>query len=1385
MSAEEPREAAPALLVPVSVQALVVTHNSWSDVWSWTPPSYPLLAWFEPTDPLPFTRLKPQIDSRDFTGVVLHWALPDGLTGGSQRDAGGEIRYPAIPNRWLIVRRSVDPADPARWSFDCSIVASDWLGDRQGSPYPNAQGSGRTYLGRSWPLALWPGEAEARRHALPEPLTAVGPGDATFAAFAPNVKNVVSVLDQLGGAGKGPVSYAVYGWYGDPGTDPLFGAASSGPLGWRTFDQWRELMAGLAWAPGEGGPDLARATDAAAAWASDHGQVSDPEVPRSRFPARILCHGMITDVAWLGADGPHFTGVPTSDPQRASFIRPVIAIGNSPADALSALLGDALAERVAPHSPAQVASALAAFQAGLLPDLAAPDGQARVDAGLQAGWFGSVPGGIAWQVVAPEAPGEPAGHQSPPELTPEQAELLAQLGARQRALDERQQALAALQAEVDTLWWKQEYLVHHPDLPWEGLVSAAASRARERCLAAIGEYRWLRQQRDTCLVALTVLLGDLLLKSEVAGTFYRPNEPVLLISGAQRAFRHGEDRVFSDDGRLACRFTGQAIAGIAVRSDGQEYVVRGGQVPLPPLPPLAAADLPPELADLVVEAMYLDGSVAPAIAAAARPADPWLLLGPIRRAQNVIWNPALHPALNPGIVAEGSGLLTQYGLGAMPDRTGVALWSPPWAPLYLDWRVEYRPATEAAGRRLRDWAPPADSATPGPGDWSYRWTGTEPGPRIATIEGRTLLTPQAPEQLAARIEQVIVGAAANPGLAASTWALRDALDYLRTSDLLCQSLSGFGLGLLQRSPEAFRAAAPDSSLPPFLRPSGAPRFVPSSRPVPDASPVAFSPLRAGHLKLRDLWVVDDFGQAFLVFGAIGIPAVRYEPVLSPDLVTPDFPTFAMLRPRVSQLARLDLSLLDAGRDDQQTGQVPGATPLCGWLLGHPLERAVLVYDAAGELAGELLLGDSGVIWWPPPERAAPPRPGERAGLEYLGRHLRGIVTGVLDHPDPKAALGELLALLADAGHATGPGTGPWLAEELPVPIGQPLAVIRARLAYRLNGPAASSELWADTGKDVTGGFEDIVLPVQLGSTELLDDAVVGWYLNDDYRSVLSVYASGHAGAGPRASGYVRQGRAELTLRGGAAQATMITVPHAAIHAVTGLLPVLRQVVPPDLLTPALRAIAVTLRTGPVVSDTAATVLPLPLTGVPWSWLQYTDTRSRAGEYPVALADATARLPDVAPVIREGWLKMVPGGQSAVFGYAVTPGTVACTTDPDRPVVAALQVTAYNGTPDPVACTELRFALAVGPGERDLTERPETISAQPGSDTPWSAGYDDDGTVIAVPDGGLAVPPGAVLVFVISGVQVSPVAGVAVIEITETADGEPRTALIAVSKTSPP
>ncbi|HZD49398.1 MAG TPA: hypothetical protein VE178_11700, partial [Silvibacterium sp.] len=38
-------------------------------------------------------------------GVHLHWELPDGLRRGVQPPEGGALKFPAAPNRWLVIRQ--------------------------------------------------------------------------------------------------------------------------------------------------------------------------------------------------------------------------------------------------------------------------------------------------------------------------------------------------------------------------------------------------------------------------------------------------------------------------------------------------------------------------------------------------------------------------------------------------------------------------------------------------------------------------------------------------------------------------------------------------------------------------------------------------------------------------------------------------------------------------------------------------------------------------------------------------------------------------------------------------------------------------------------------------------------------------------------------------------------------------------------------------------------------------------------------------------------------------------------------------------------------------------------------------------------------------------
>ena len=162
------------------------------------------------------------------------------------------------------------------------------------------------------------------------------------------------------------------------------------------------------------------------------------------------------------------------------------------------------------------------------------------------------------------------------------------------------------------------------------------------------------------------------------------------------------------------------------------------------------------------------------------------------------------------------------------------------------------------------------------------------------------------------------------------------------------------------------------------------------------------------------------------------------------------------------------------------------------------------------MEGELLLAKDDVLWLPPPTTAPPPHDSGRPIVAVRNRHLRQIVCGVLDRPDGlsgAAGLRDFLQLIDESFWTIAP-EGPWADEALPVLMGRPLAVLRARLGAMTADAPAIRQSWEDSARRVTDGFEKVRFAVQLGSTELLDDGLVGYYLDDDYRQIQSVFARG-------------------------------------------------------------------------------------------------------------------------------------------------------------------------------------------------------------------------------------------------------------------------------------
>jgi hypothetical protein len=216
-----------ALLVPIHLDVLVIDTSKTS--LAWLKVDYSGYANGDlTTDPLgqPFVG---DTDAPPFSGrcAILHWALPDALTHGKQLD-DGSIVFPRVPNRWLIVR--FDPSNPA--SARSWVVQSDYCDPTQGtSPFidPKTSVAGApvlTRIGRHLDLTTWDQQTSDPGNRF---LTVVGPGNVVFSAFAPFCQDVFAFIDEeLPASGK--LSYLVVGWYSDADEDPLHVVAQQSDL---------------------------------------------------------------------------------------------------------------------------------------------------------------------------------------------------------------------------------------------------------------------------------------------------------------------------------------------------------------------------------------------------------------------------------------------------------------------------------------------------------------------------------------------------------------------------------------------------------------------------------------------------------------------------------------------------------------------------------------------------------------------------------------------------------------------------------------------------------------------------------------------------------------------------------------------------------------------------------------------------------------------------------------------------------------------------------------------------------------------------------------------------------------------------------------------------
>ena len=488
-------------------------------------------------------------------GVHLHWALPDALTKGVVEENG--TTFPAVPNRWLITRSRKDNTGKERIEKQW-IVESDYL-----SPAGVSRGSGAIaipfpaendrppfrFLGRKVPFSDWKGGAEGQHlAAMGYRLTAIGYqlegtqgpanrhergySEPTFAAFYPNCRSVFGFHDVISPTRLKGVQYDVMGWYSNPKQDCLQTPGVSDAI-----DAVKERYK----KQGRNAVDrdiVKEALGAIYQWDMTEGDATQSG------PEDMVCWARLAIATET---------LPAAARQDKAV---TIAVGNTSTEALSAYLAHTLAPQ-RNVSPSLIEEQLEALH------LASRLGNKKLDRGPKfeearhERGFTAVPGGTLWVVRQATAnhPGE-AREDAPQETLPDDlAHLLNALNVQQMAYDQAGHELESMQKQLFADWYKYMLCAYPPhdtrdDYPdidevrhfiekngllpitrqqkKRSLLRFQCARLHAQLAARVQEYR-----------EETKKLYEL--QPRPAPRYWQPHEPVLLIVDEETAptTRHG------------------------------------------------------------------------------------------------------------------------------------------------------------------------------------------------------------------------------------------------------------------------------------------------------------------------------------------------------------------------------------------------------------------------------------------------------------------------------------------------------------------------------------------------------------------------------------------------------------------------------------------------------------------------------------------------------------------------------------------------------------------------------------------------------------------------------------------------------------------------------
>ncbi|MEJ1109453.1 MULTISPECIES: hypothetical protein [unclassified Kribbella] len=1226
------------ILVPADVQAFVVPAGGGE-------PTVPVTG--GAGDPQPFDP-----GTVRAVGVHLHWAMPDALLVGADNPATKSLDLPPLPDRWVVVR-TLQPVGGRQvhvrgWVIDARIGSVTPLATYAGSPDPAPQGT---------PVL--------------DPLDGAAGGSLLWTASYTASSGRFGFHDPLADltekyAGDQAV-YTVAGWWSELGQDPLGAAAGAKALDARLAKLgWYVVHDGDDEALIEEDPRLVRMRDRM-------GLISPKDTPPAKVTgadARIVSGALddigfqlknpvkIADAVIVMPALPRYAtlvhgsvlGVPVGPALPAADDRPPpdalgIALGQDTDDVVSAFGAQVLGLDTAHRRSAE--TLVAAFTSGLIEQLGSPDGLEDLAEREHGDGFWSLPGTPLPAAKTDRLRAEDTAPMGP--LT---------VGRKGRAAQ-----------PADRLTTKLEWADTELNLKATTRRSSASRRTEETKFAAAGKA--LSESREVV---------------RPAPRFFRPQSPILALRGARPSHRHHGDGLYDESGRLRCRYPRECVPEL-------EGVVTGAAV----LPSLGSGAVPDEVLRVVREAVLLNPYGYRWLAEAGAPTRTVLDAYRTRIAAEMVrlygvdgrydggskltassrneraaksWQAV--SAADSMVDRQISAELARHALvkGTPPSPVAITTWRQPWVPLWLEWQVTLDGRDAVAGWELADLDLEPSTETP-----------ANPGNQVTTtLVGRSPIGQGVSRALHEGIRRWVDAEKQRDATGSSTLPTSDQNALARLGDLIAP------LDLVSATLDGIREQLLGIPYVGVLdRGTG-------TDPLPQATGMP-SPLYGGTLKVDALRLVDAFGRV------LDIPAAAIKATATTlDLEVAGLTGGMRLRPRIQHLARWLFRLVDpgqlAGTDPAELREAfvdqldpEGAVnPVAGFFLPDHIDEALEAFTVAGSPIGQLGHDavSGAVTWETAPGRPLPPDAGPLADLDAQARITGEIAAGLVQadaaardqaSPPTTSALSALLRAIdttlwtVDTFAAVGSPTVAGL-------VGRPVAVVRASL--RLDAPDDLDEVEVVAPGGVNArraAFEAMReqrFTVRLGALTRADDALLGFYLDDDYahlhlvdrviaaNAIDSGRQRGHLGLlgkvttpgfDPLSHPYLIPD-GTITLRPGqTVLLTLLMLPIGRVHLTSGILPRKQLALSDDWVTPGLRRLVPSVRVGPLLVDPAEIRLPLvTLLGDKQTFTRRTGPLTWQDD-PIIAATQAAYLPRLPHEAQEGWIRVTPAEQDGPEGVA--------------------------------------------------------------------------------------------------------------------------------------